>query len=269
MVKAQVGACGAFFRKSTKCRVLTIKRALSLLAEPFRKEKPLPVFSTSGGHQLIQGAVRGGNPSPITPNIGGIAGIASRTPAGGLVDRNRLEPWPAATSGSKQRHAQSFSGSDEVLVEGGERQFPALREFQIGSVVQGEPVAFSEPGGGGPCLSAVSASNVTGRPRRKPARRCRRLGSRRLLRSAIRSPFRASRGHREGAMAPVSATRSRRSIIGWVCSSSKHHASATGFIDNEAQGRPSLTRSLILRLRSMTPLLVSRRPAAARFAFLR
>ncbi len=151
MVKAQVGACGAFFRKSTKCRVLTIKRALSLLAEPFRKEKPLPVFSTSGGHQLIQGAVRGGNPSPITPNIGGIAGIASRTPAGGLVDRNRLEPWPAATSGSKQRHAQSFSGSDEVLVEGGERQFPALREFQIGSVVQGEPVAFSEPGRGGPC----------------------------------------------------------------------------------------------------------------------
>ena len=48
MVKAQAGACGAFFRKSTKCRVLTIKRALSLPAEPFRKEKPLPVFK---GHQ--------------------------------------------------------------------------------------------------------------------------------------------------------------------------------------------------------------------------
>jgi hypothetical protein len=57
-----------------------------------------------------------------------------------------------ASSGSKQRHAQSFSGSDEVLVDGGERQFPALSEFQIGSVVQGQPVAFSDPGRGRSCL---------------------------------------------------------------------------------------------------------------------
>src|SRR5713226_9406559 len=42
-----------------------------------------------------------------------------------------------------------------------------------------------------------------------------------------------------------------------------------GIIDEEAHGRPSLTRSLILRPRSMTPLLASRRPAAARFAFSR
>ena len=31
----------------------------------------------------------------------------------------------------------------------------------------------------------------------------------------------ASKGHNEGAHAPVSVTRSRRSITGWVCSSSK------------------------------------------------
>src|SRR5229473_1197428 len=55
-------------------------------------------------------------------------------------------------SGSEQRHAQSLSGFDEVPVQGGERQFPALREFEIGSVVQGEPVAFSQPGRGRPCL---------------------------------------------------------------------------------------------------------------------
>ena len=55
----------------------------------------------------------------------------------------RFETEPASSSGSEQRHAQSFSGSDEVLIEGGERQFPALGEFQIGSVVQGEPVGRS------------------------------------------------------------------------------------------------------------------------------
>src|SRR5271155_528856 len=44
----------------------------------------------------------------------------------------------AAASGSEQRHAQSLSGFDEVHVQGGERQFPALREFEIGRVVQGE-----------------------------------------------------------------------------------------------------------------------------------
>jgi hypothetical protein len=37
---------------------------------PFKKEKPLPVFNTSRGHQLTQaGAVGGGTPSPFTAYI--------------------------------------------------------------------------------------------------------------------------------------------------------------------------------------------------------
>src|SRR5216683_5665868 len=47
---------------------------------------------------------------------------------------------------------RAFPALNEVLVEGGERQFPAQREFQIGSVVQGESVALSEPSRSRPCL---------------------------------------------------------------------------------------------------------------------
>src|SRR5260370_1589746 len=50
----------------------------------------------------------------------------------------------AASSGSKQRHAESFSGSNEVLFEAGERQFPAQREFHIGIVLQGTPLQLSK-----------------------------------------------------------------------------------------------------------------------------
>src|SRR6266851_5873907 len=64
----------------------------------------------------------------------------------------RNHPVPLLRSASEKRHAQSFSGSEEVLVQGGERKFAALREFQVGSVVQGEPVAFSQPGRRRPCL---------------------------------------------------------------------------------------------------------------------
>ena len=39
-----------------------------------------------------------------------------------------------------------------------------------------------------------------------------------------------------------------------------------GIIDDEAHGRPWLIKSLILRPRSLTPLLASRKPSAARFA---
>ncbi len=49
-------------------------------------------------------------------------------------------------SPSEKRHAHRFSGSDEVRVQGGEWKAAALREFQVRDVVQGEPVAFSQPG---------------------------------------------------------------------------------------------------------------------------
>ena len=40
--------------------------------------------------------------------------------------------------------------------EGGERQLPALREFQLGDVAQGEPVALSQQSRGGNQESRVS-----------------------------------------------------------------------------------------------------------------
>jgi len=55
-------------------------------------------------------------------------------------------------SGSEQSHAQSFPGGDKVLVQGGQRKSPALREFQIRGVVQSQPVTFSQPGCSRPCL---------------------------------------------------------------------------------------------------------------------
>jgi hypothetical protein len=58
----------------------------------------------------------------------------------------------AAAAGAEERHIQCFSGFDEVSVQGSERQCPPLREFQIGSVVRGEPLAFSQPGRCRPCL---------------------------------------------------------------------------------------------------------------------
>ena len=53
---------------------------------------------------------------------------------------------------TKYSRAQCFCGFDEILVQGGEWQFPALREFQIGGVVHAEPVAFSQSGRRGPGL---------------------------------------------------------------------------------------------------------------------
>jgi len=53
---------------------------------------------------------------------------------------------------AEQRHVQSFAGSDQVFVQRSEWKFAALREFQIRSVVQSEPVAFSQPGRRRPCL---------------------------------------------------------------------------------------------------------------------
>lgn len=55
-------------------------------------------------------------------------------------------------SDSKHSRAQCFSGFDEVLVQGGERQFPALSEFQVGGVVDGKPVTFCKSNSGSPCL---------------------------------------------------------------------------------------------------------------------
>ena len=59
---------------------------------------------------------------------------------------------PELHSPSKQYDSQGSPSSDPVFVRGSERKFAALRKFQVGSVVQGEPVAFRQSGANYPCL---------------------------------------------------------------------------------------------------------------------
>src|SRR6266849_9223752 len=175
----------------------------------------------------------------------------------------------AASSGSKQRHAQSFSGSDEVLVEGGERQFPALREFQIGSVVQGEPVAFSEPGRGRPCLVSGFRIQRDGQAAQKARKALPAFAVNTLSTFGHQEPVQGLRRPQGGSDRAGFSDAVQKIHDGLGVLVLEAPSERNGIIDDEAHGRPSLTRSLILRPRSMTPLLASRRPSAARFAFLR
>ena len=67
------------------------------------------------------------------------------------VRRKKGGEVPELHSPSKQYDSQGSPSSDPVFVRGSERKFAALRKFQVGSVVQGEPVAFRQSGANYPC----------------------------------------------------------------------------------------------------------------------